>query len=326
MTPAGSGPSLRELAERRKFRIGAAVNEGPLRDDPEYRAILAREFNIVTPENAMKFGPLRPTRDVYAFEDADAIVAFAQQHGIAVRGHALLWHLMVPAWLAEAHLSFDDCIDVVRSHLYTVTQHFRGKVCAWDVVNEAIEADGSWRDTLFLHAFGPEYLTLAFQWAHEGDPDARLFYNDFGAEEINAKSTAIYGMLGGLLDRGVPVHGVGLQMHWELGQPLDPRSMAENIRRLSALGLEIHVTEMDVRIKEPATPKALEDAAKIYREVLEVCLAAPQCTALLTWGVTDRYSWVPAHCPGMGAALLFEAEGRPKPAYFALRDVLASNE
>jgi endo-1,4-beta-xylanase len=316
------GVPLRVLAERRGIRIGAAVNEGPLQDDPLYREILSREFNIVTCENAMKFGSLRPACDRFAFENADTIVAFARQYAMAVRGHTLLWHQMIPGWLTEGRFSFDDGIDVLRGHIETVTRRYRGQVTAWDVVNEAIDENGGGRDSLFSRAFGPDYVTMAFHWAHEGDPDAKLFYNDFSAEGLNRKSNAVYTLMKDLLSQGVPVHGVGLQMHVHVWDPPKSRDVADNIRRLNDLGLEVHVTEMDVQIKEPITEEALQAQARVYRDILDVCLAAANCKALLTWGVTDRYSWVPAFFPGYGAALLFDADGHPKPAYHAVHGAL----
>jgi endo-1,4-beta-xylanase len=230
---------------------------------------------------------------------------------------------MLPAWLREMPVSFDGGVDLLRSHIHTVTHHYRGKLAAWDVVNEAVESDGSWRDTFFLRTFGPDYVTMAFHWAHEGDPEAKLFYNDFSADEVNPKSTAIYGVLRDLLKQGVPVHGVGLQMHLDLWDPPQPRRVADNIRRFNDLGLEVHITEMDVKINDPATEEDLREEARIYREILEVCLEARNCTAFIAWGVTDRYSWVPEHFPGKGSPLLFDREGRPKPAYYAIREALS---
>ena len=313
---------LRDLAEKRGLRIGAAVSEFPLLDDPAYRDILAREFNIVTCENAMKINRLRPKRDRFAFEEADAIVAFAHDHGMAVRGHTLVWHGALPKWISEGRFERDEFLEILREHILTVTKYYRGKVVAWDVVNEAIERNGSWRDTIFLRALGQEYLALAFQWAHEGDPGAKLFYNDFDADGLTRKAKGICRVLRELLQQGVPIHGVGLQMHLELGHTPNPWSVAANIRRFNDLGLDVHITEMDVRMKDPATPERLVEQARVYGEILETCLAAEKCTALLTWGVTDRYSWIPAFFPGEGAGLLLDTDGQPKPAYNAIRETL----
>ena len=313
---------LRSIASKRGFFVGAAVNEEAFRSDPSYGEIIAREFNLVTCENAMKFGPLRPARDQFAFADADRIVAFAQGHGMKVRGHTLIWHRMLPDWLTQHNLSYDDCIDPVRSHIHIVTAHYRGQIMAWDVVNEAFEDDGQWRDTFFLRAFGPDYVALMFHWAQEGDPEARLFYNDFGTETVNRKSRAVHALLRELLDRSVPVHGIGFQMHLDLRAPPKPSEVAACLNWFADLGLEIHITEMDVAIPDPASQQDLDKQADIYRGILEACLSVERCTAFVTWGVTDRYSWIPSSTPGRGTALLFDENGRAKPAYYAVKEAL----
>jgi len=315
-------PALRALAQAKGLRIGAAVSAGPLRDDPAYRDIIAREFNVLTCENAMKFGPLRPSRDTFAFEEADAIVAFAEKHGMAVRGHTLVWHKQLPPWLAEECRSGDAAVDVVRGHIHTVVDHYKGKVFAWDVVNEAVDSSGKWRDTVFLRAFGPDYVKMAFHWAHEADPEAKLLYNDFSADGLNRKSNAIHRLLEDLVQQGVPVHGVGLQMHVTQRDPPDRHRVAANIRRFADLGLEVHITEMDVRLEEPVSEADLEDQARIYRGILEVCVEAEHCDVFVVWGVTDRYSWLPQVFPGAAAPLLFDDNGKSKPAYHALCEAL----
>ncbi|HNR34614.1 MAG TPA: endo-1,4-beta-xylanase [Candidatus Hydrogenedentes bacterium] len=315
---------LRELAGKRGLRIGTAVSADALRDDPQYRTILAREFDMITCENAMKFGPLRPERDRFAFDDADAIVAFAREHGMAVRGHTLVWHYILPDWFAKGGFTYDDGIDLVRGHIHTVVSRYRGDVFAWDVVNEALDDHGGWRDSPFLRMFGPDYLAMAFHWAHEADPDAKLFYNDYSADGLNRKSDAMYAMIRMLLEQGAPIHGVGLQMHLCVWDDLHPASIAANIKRFNDLGLDVHITEMDVRIKEPFLESDLLRQARIYREIMDVCLRAERCGAWAVWGVTDRYSWVPQAFKREGAALLFDDAGQPKPAYEAVRDALVS--
>lgn len=315
------GATLRELAAKRGLQIGAAVSAGPLREDPVYREIIAREFNVITCENEMKWRCLRPAREKYAFEEADEIVAFAKANGIAVRGHTLIWHNVLPDWFGSKTWGYDDAVDVVRSHIQTVTRYYRGSVAAWDVVNEGIDDQARYRDTPFLRIFGQDYIDMAFHWAHEGDPDAKLFYNDYSADSLNRKSAAIYRLVRDMLRRGVPIHGVGLQMHVELSNPPKPCSVAANIRRFRKLGLDVHVTEMDVRIKEPVSSEDLKKQAQFYRDIMKACLAT-KCGAFIVWGVTDRYSWVPEFFKGQTAALLFDNEANPKPAYWALCEAL----
>ena len=314
--------SLRSFAQVRDIQIGAAVAPTPLRSERLYAETLAREFSMVTPENAMKFEFLHPGRDRYDFSEADAIVAFAEGHGMQVRGHTLVWHRQLPRWLKEGNWTRNELIEILREHIMTVVGHYRGRIVTWDVVNEAIANDGSLRDTIWLRGIGPQYIDMVFRWAHEADPDALLFYNDYGGEGRGRKSDAIHGLVQGLLRRGVPIHGVGLQMHLSVAKYPAPQDVAANMIFLSALGLTVHVTEMDVRIEGPTTEGELAQQARIYRDMLEVCLSAENCRAFVLWGFTDRYSWIPYFFPGWGTGLVFDSSYRPKPAYNALMDVL----
>jgi len=317
-------PTLRALAEKRGLLIGAAVDAEALRKEPAYRETLAREFSILTPENAMKFGAIQPDRERYTFEDAEAIVAFARAHGMKVRGHTLVWHYSLPKWVNEEQLSHAELAAVMHEHIRTEVTHFRGKVYAWDVVNEALNDDGTLRDTIWRRALGPDYLAQVFQWAHEADPKAKLFYNDYSAEGMDARSDTVYALVQGLKERGVPIHGVGLQMHL-LGPPPPAADLAANIKRLGALGLEVHVTELDVAIQDIQGTEAekLAEQARIYREVLETCLSQPACKAFVMWGFTDAHTWIPWFTKHPDAPLIFDAMYQPKPAYFAMREALA---
>jgi endo-1,4-beta-xylanase len=321
--PLLSGPSLRELAAARDLRIGAAVGPEALRCEPAYAGVLGREFSILTTENALKFGPVHPARERYDFEAADAIVEFAEANDMLVRGHTLVWHTQQPAWLEGAKWTRDELIEVLREHITTVVGRYRGRIAAWDVVNEAIEEDGSLRDTLWLRIIGPEYIDMAFRWAHEADPDALLFYNDYACEGLGCKSDAVYALVQGMLERDVPIHGVGLQTHLVLASPPGLEDVLANVKRLGDLGLLVHVTEMDVRMQGEPTEAKLERQAQMYGEFLETCLEAENCTAFVLWGFTDRHSWIPGSNPGWGSALIFDESYQPKPAYEALREVLS---
>jgi endo-1,4-beta-xylanase len=323
VAPGIQAAALRELAEARGILIGAAVNPALL-EDAVYAETLAREFNLVVPENVMKFGPTQPARDRYEFSAADRLVEFAQAHRLKVRGHAFVWHQMMPRWLTGGTLSDSEVAAILRDHIQAELGHFKGKVFAWDVVNEATANDPPHgpRQTFWLEKVGPDYIDKAFRWAHEADPSAKLFYNDYDADGMNVKSGAVYNLVKGLKARGVPIDGVGLQMHLSLKTAPTAEELAANIRRLVALGLEVHITEMDVRLPVPATPSDLEAQAKIYGTVAKTCVATPGCKALLTWGVNDAHSWIPSFYPGLGAALLFDAQSQAKPARMAVEEAL----
>jgi endo-1,4-beta-xylanase len=298
-----------------------------------YAATLAREFNQVQAENATKFGPIHPARDSYNFAPADSLAAFAREHRMAMRGHTLVWHRQNPRWLTQGDFKPAELSAILQEHIKSVVGHFAGQVYAWDVVNEAFSDDGTLRHTSRSDApgigfAGTAYIERALRWAHDADPKALLFYNDYSAESLNAKSDAIYKMVQDFKSRGVPLDGVGLQMHLTAKPPAFS-SMEANIKRLTDLGLQVQITELDVRLPVDASGAAatadLASEARIYHDVTALCLRSARCTALQTWGFTDKYSWIPGEYHGLGAALEFDLNYVAKPAYDALREAFGSN-
>lgn len=308
--------TLRDLAGRRSVGIGAAVDAKALRDNAEYRTVLGREFNMVVAENAMKMW-IQPERGKFSFSDADEIVAFAQSNKMRVRGHTLVWHQSLPRWFETGSWTRAETLSVLSQHIASVVGHYKGAVYAWDVVNEAVEDDGSMRKTVWLDRIGPDYLDHAFRLAHAADPKARLFYNDYSAEWPNKKADAILAMVTRMKKDGVPIHGVGFQCHFDCGKYPGPAEFAANMNRFSALGLEVQVTELDVGIAQPATDDKRAFQARVYRDIIDAACRATNCTAVLTWGFTDKYSWKAAV-----EALPFDRRFKPKPAYDAIRDGL----
>jgi endo-1,4-beta-xylanase len=317
-------PSLSELAEKRRLYVCAAAAFPHLRQNPRYNAVLAQEYNMITPENTMKWPALHPEKAKYDFKDADYLVKFAQASRMLVRGHTLVWHQANPTWLVKTSFTQKQWTNILRDHINTVVRHFKGQLAYWDVVNEAIDDKPPYalRESPWLQNVGTDYIEKAFHWAHQADPEVKLFYNDYNTEGLNKKSDAVYRLAGRLLERKVPLHGIGLQMHISLEQYPPLKEVAKNIRRLGGLGLEVHITECDVRIKEPVTAKKLEEQAKIYRYLMEVCLAEQHCTAFITWGFTDAASWVPSFFKGHDQALPFDRAYHKKPAYEALIEAL----
>jgi endo-1,4-beta-xylanase len=321
---ASETTTLRSLAEARGLPIGAAVAADALfgPQEPEYAKTLAREFNIITAENAMKWGALRPSREQFIFNVPDLMIKFAQDHGIAVRGHNLIWHQSNPAWLIRGNFKPDEMRTIMHDHIKTVVEHFKGQLVAWDVVNEAVSDTVSgpkakMRDTIWSKT-GPDYIAQAFKWARESDPDVKLFYNDYNAEGLNPKSQTVYELVRDLKAKGVPIDGVGLQMHVGIKNPPDIAGITANMKRLNDLGLEVQITEMDVKLDsgQPAAQQ-LQAQAKVYADVLRACLTASRCTAFVLWGFTDAYSWLASSKP-----LPFDGVYQPKPAYDAMKRVL----
>ncbi|HKQ52149.1 MAG TPA: endo-1,4-beta-xylanase [Pyrinomonadaceae bacterium] len=333
---ASRAQSLRARADRAGVLVGAAVDPR-LFNEPSYAATLVREFNMVEPENVMKWGTIRPARDKFNFGPGDKVVAFARRNGMKVRGHTLLWSEYNPTWLLKGNFTPGELNAVLREHVTKVMRHYAGRVFAWDVVNESFLADGSiepsvWYDSpgIGFKGKGTAYIEQAFRWARAADPKALLFYNDYDTEGINAKSDAVYEMVKDFKRRGVPIDGVGIQAHIFKMDAADLASVKANIARLAALGLQIHITEMDVALDVDSggnllDQSALQRQADVYRLIAEACFAEPRCTAFQTWGLTDKYSWIPNYTKGkQGAALIFDRAYAPKPAYAAVVESLAA--
>jgi endo-1,4-beta-xylanase len=318
--------SLKAAADSRGKLAGFAMASGRIGDDrAEYLNVAAREFNCVVAEWGMKFGHLCPkARGVYDFNDADTIMAFAKANGMKVRGHTLLWHEQQPRWFKEDEWSRQEMAEVVHEHIKALMGRYKGQIFAWDVVNEAI-ADGNdpnqvYRVTNYYETLGPEFIDMAFRWAREEDPSAKLFYNDYGADFGGVKFEKLYKLVKGMKERGVPIDGVGLQMHIGLWADGKGEKLAGVIQRLSELGLEVQITEMDVAVDLPADSNSLAKQAKVYGEITGVAMREKACTALLLWGFTDKHSWIPSHSKGkQGAALIFDEGYKPKPAYEAVK-------
>lgn len=313
--------TLGSLGKKAGLRIGTAVGATALAEDAPYRAKVAEEFTSVTAENAMKWESVEPTRGTYDWAAADELVDFAKKNRQLVRGHTLVWHSQLPAWLNNGDFTAEELREILRRHITDQVTHFKGDIWQWDVVNEAFNDDGTLRDSIWLRKLGPGYIADAFRWAHEADPKARLFINDYNIEGVNAKSTALYKLVIQLRKQRVPIHGVGIQGHLGV-QYSAPHDIADNMLRFDRLGLETAITEADVRMPMPADSTKLEAQAEGYGVLLRGCLLTPGCNDFTVWGFTDTYSWVPDTFPGQGAANILDENYAPKPAYGTLRQTL----
>ncbi|GGX24944.1 endo-1,4-beta-xylanase [Streptomyces chartreusis] len=316
----GRPPTLADLAERHGRYFGSATDNPELVDEP-YTALLGSEFDQITPGNGMKWYATEPQQGVFDFTKGDEIVALARANHQKVRGHTLVWHSQLPGWLTGREWTATELRAVLKKHIQTEVRHYRGKIYAWDVVNEAFNEDGTYRETVFYKTLGSGYIADALRWAHQADPKARLYLNDYNVEATGPKSDAYYELARELRAQGVPLHGFGLQTHLAL-QYGYPATLEDNLRRFARLGLDTALTEVDVRMQLPVTEEKLNRQAEWYRDMTEACLAVRRCVGITVWDYTDKYSWIPAFFPGEGAALPWDEELRPKPAYFALREAL----
>jgi endo-1,4-beta-xylanase len=310
---------LRQAAASSGRLVGVAVVSSLLAREPVYAAAAGRHFNYVTAEWEMKWDPVQKTPGVYDFAGADAIVAFAESQGMPVKGHALVWHGATPKWVEalsppELRIAFED-------HIRTVAGRYRRRVRAWDVVNEAID-DSTFglRSTVFSRGLGDDYVAEAFRLARKADPEAELIYNDYGGEGLNRKSDAVYALVKGLKERQL-VDGVGLQMHLSATGLPAVADIRANIQRLADLGLQVNVSEMDVRVRDVPGDAAAKLARQrqVYRDIVGACMAVARCEAVTLWGFTDAHSWIDtAFAPD--DPLPFDEQYRAKPAFFGMED------
>ena len=332
------GQPVKGLKEYYKdyFPIGVAVNPRMIQNGPESALILA-QFASMTPENAMKIGPIHPEENRYNWKDADAIVDFAQTHQLKVRGHTLCWHNQTPTWLfidsTGKQVSRDVLLARLKRHIQDVVGRYKGKIYAWDVVNEAVPDGGeaSFRPTKFYEIIGEEYLEKAFQYAHEADPKALLFYNDYNTENA-IKRERIYQLVKKLKDKGVPIHGVGLQGHWSIYEPTT-QQLEESITRFASLGLTVQITELDVSIhakeherRETTTAETTVFTADMndrqaaqYKMLFDVFRKhRDKLSGVTFWNLSDKSSWLD-NFPVKGRKdypLLFDQNFQPKKAFF----------
>ena len=319
-TPAQAATTLRSLAEAKSRYIGTELTQGDLGNGSE-TSIAAAQFDMVTPGNEMKWDTTEPSNGSYNFGPGDQIVSFAQSHNMRVRGHNLVWHSQLPSWVTNLPLS--QVQGVMEAHITTEATHYKGKVYAWDVVNEPFNEDGTLRQDVFYQAMGSGYIADALRTAHAADPNAKLYLNDYNIEGMNSKSNGLYALAQTLLSQGVPLNGIGLESHFILGQV--PSSMLSNMQRFANLGLDVAVTELDDRIQLPATSANLQQQASDYATVVNDCLAVSRCVGVSQWGVDDGHSWIPGTFPGYGAATMYDANYQPKPAYTATATALGAS-
>jgi endo-1,4-beta-xylanase len=332
------GQSLRQDAENAGLLVGTAVRPSLL-SQSAYAQTLAREFNMVEAEDAMKWPALRPGVSTFDFRRGDEVVRFAQSHQMKVRGHCLVWDHDNPDWLTINHYTPRQLSRILHEHITRVMGHYTGQVFAWDVINEATDENGKVRDSIWYNrpgigfsGEGTAYIEQVFRWAHKADPHALLFYNEAEGEGLNRKSNAIYAMMKDFKRRGVPINGVGLQMHVpaiDVDLASNAADLSANIARLTALGLQVHITELDVPLfvdaNGAARPIDLVRQSQMYRAIVRACLDHSGCTAIQTWGFTDKYSWIGSHSHHTrGAALPFDQTYQPKAAYHALLEELSA--
>ncbi|MBI1183147.1 endo-1,4-beta-xylanase [bacterium] len=309
------------------FNIGVAVSLTELENNTGYATIVKQQFNQITPENAFKPERLQPQEGTFSFEEAKQLLAWAANEGKEVHGHCLVWHNQLPAWMQNFEGDRQAWIALMKNHISTVVAEL-GSVKSWDVVNEAFEDDGSFRESIWYRHIGPEYIEMAFEFAHEANSDALLFYNDYNLASKPKKLDAVLAHLRQLVNKGVAVHGIGLQLHINIKSP-GKGALEKAVEGCIGSGLRIHFSEIDISVNPSGgalghLENKLNKQAQTVEQLTQIYLSIPpaQQFAMSFWGVSDANSWIPAYYGREDYPLLFDQNYRAKPAYCALRSAL----
>jgi endo-1,4-beta-xylanase len=322
-------PPLRQAGEAAHRRIGAAVMSRHLAN-PSLRAVIATHFDSLTAENEMKWQATEPRPGEFTLDAGDRLVAFAAENGMRLRGHTLVWHFQLARFVES--LRGEALREALHRHIRTLVGHWRGRIAEWDVVNEALSDDGSQlRASPFL-ALGETYLDQAFRAAHDADPAALLFYNDYAIEggAGDPKSDAAYRLCARMKAAGVPIHGIGMQMHVDPRHWPSPAQIQRNVERFAALGLMVEFTELDVPIGEiPGTlAEKRQRQRALAHDIVAACVGVAGCTGITLWGVSDATSWLDSprwrtlRGRGPHLPLAFDEDLEPKPMFFGILDAL----
>jgi len=323
-------PALKDVFKK-DFLVGAALNEGQFagtNDNDCEVALIKKQFNTITPENVLKWERVHPWPSHYNFGPADRYVEFGVKNKMFIIGHNLIWHNQTPDWVFKnalgAPLDREALLQRMRDHIFTVVGRYKGKIRGWDVVNEAVDEDGTLRQSPWLKIIGEDYLLKAYKFAHEADPSAQLYYNDYSMENPPKRAGAL-AMIKKLLAEGAPITGIGMQGHYTMDWPT-PRDVDETITAFAGLGLKVMITELDVNLLPPSNshdlPDALQQAlARRYADLFKVFVKhRHQITRVTFWGVTDADSWL-NNIPVPGRTeypLLFGRGCALKPAFDAV--------
>ena len=327
--------TLRYYADKNGKKIGTAIsmwkndlNNENLGETKE----VGKEFNMLVAENEMKWDALEPSRNSFSYGSADNLVSFAQRHDMTMRGHCLAWHSQLPTWVSsdgkknDKNWSREEALEILKNHIEKVVKHYKGKVAEWDVVNECLDDDQSiirtdpdaykLRQSVWTLAIGEDFIDSAFVYAHRADPDAVLYLNDYGVEfKGKAKTQAFYNLARRLQQSGIPIHGVGLQCHFSIGD-VDSLSLNNNIRQFGDLGMKCIITELDMGVPNTSADNLLEQARN-YRIITDIVLNNDNCPHMVIWGLKDNNSWRESSNP-----LLYTAGLGKKPAWYAVRSAL----
>ncbi|TBU33420.1 endo-1,4-beta-xylanase C precursor [Dichomitus squalens] len=314
VTPSSTA-GLHTLAKAAgKLYFGTAT-DNPELTDTAYAAKLndSKEFGQITPGNSMKWDATEPTRGTFTFSGGDQIANLAKANGQLLRGHNCVWYNQLPSWVSDGTFTAADLTTVIQNHCGTLVGHYKGQMYSWDVINEPFNDDGTWRQDIFYNTLNTTYVPIALKAARAADPNAKLYINDYNIENTGAKATAMLNLVKELIADGVPIDGVGFQCHFIVGEV--STSLQTVMEQFTALGLEVAITELDIRMTLPETEALLAQQQKDYQSVVQACMNVEGCVGITIWDWTDKYSWVPSTFSGQGAACPWDENFAIKPAY-----------
>ncbi|KAI0873311.1 carbohydrate-binding module family 1 protein [Hypoxylon argillaceum] len=324
----GAQAQLNKLAKGAGLKyFGSATDNGEL-TDTAYVAILDNtdEFGQITPGNGQKWQYTEPSQGVFSYTSGDQIANLAATNGQLLRCHTLVWYSQLPSWVSSGTWTVATLTSVVNTHISNVVGHYKGKCYAWDVVNEGLNDDGTYRQNVFYNVLGDSYFALAFTAAAAADPAAKLYYNDYNIESTGAKQAAAAKIVSLVKAAGAKIDGVGMQAHLIVGSTPSQSALQSAMASYVAAGAtEVAYTELDIRFTTlPSTASGLQQQAADYAAVTKACLATKACVGITIWDYTDKYSWIPSTFSGQGDACLYDSVLAKKPAWTAVSSALAA--
>nr|B7SIW2.1 RecName: Full=Endo-1,4-beta-xylanase C; Short=Xylanase C; AltName: Full=1,4-beta-D-xylan xylanohydrolase C; Flags: Precursor [Phanerodontia chrysosporium]ABZ88799.1 endo-1,4-beta-xylanase C precursor [Phanerodontia chrysosporium] len=314
-TPSSSA-KLHTLAKAAgKLYFGTATDNNEL-TDTAYTAILDDNtmFGQITPANSMKWDATEPQQGVFTFSGGDQIATLAKTNGMLLRGHNCVWYNQLPSWVSSGSFTAAQLTSIIQNHCSTLVTHYKGQVYAWDVVNEPFNDDGTWRTDVFYNTLGTSYVQIALEAARAADPNAKLYINEYNIEFAGAKATSLLNLVKSLKAADVPLDGIGFQCHLIVGEFSGP-GLQTQLSTFAAQGVEVAITELDIRMTLPSTPALLAQQQTDYNSVITACMNVESCIGVTVWDWTDKYSWVPNTFSGQGAACPWDQNFVKKPAF-----------
>jgi len=316
---------LHELAKKAgKLYFGTATDNGEL-NNTQYVKILSntKEFGQLTPSNGQKWMFIEPTQNEFNFTNGEVVTSLAKKNKQLLRCHNLVWHSQLADWVTGGNWTKETLTKAMVHHIEKEAAHWKGQCYAWDVLNEALNEDGSYRQSTFYQVIGPEYIRIAFAAAAKADPHAKLYYNDYNMESVSNKTEgARKNIVKYLQDANIRIDGLGMQGHLVVGSSPSLDDQIENIKRFEAMGLEVAYTELDIRMDLPETPEKYAQQSEDYKNTVGACVQSKKCVGVTVWDFYDPFSWIPDVFPTQGFATLYFANFTRHPAYYGVVEAL----